>query len=179
MNISRTTGLAFALSFLTASSAFAANMVQKLEPNNGFTKGENPEWSLIHTDSKDFDAEHRMYQKNAEAKRLLWLKENMTGVGTPEYVEAKREFLQHRNLMHRLWVLQQTKGISAGSLKPWQQPEPMVKDVQQPELMVKSTDLNLDTSFNTRTFSGNAPSRRAIVRATDDRNKTRALTVGY
>ncbi len=169
MNTIQRFSIAVAASLVGVSSAFAMTMVPKSEPMNGFTRGENPEWTTINTDSKDFDMRHREYQRDAEAERILWLRTNESMMGTPEYTEAKRQFLQHRNLMHRLWVLEQTKGMRPVSLKkPSVKTEPMMPSVVTPE-----------TSINSRTYSGNAPSRREIVRSTDDRNKVRAITVGY
>lgn len=149
---------------LGVSSAFAAGMVQKTEPMNGFTRGENPEWMTINTDSRDFDMRHRDYQRDAEAERVLWLRTHEGMMGTPAYAEAKRDFLKHRNLMHRLWILEQTKGMR---MRPQTAP------------IVPTIDLTPDTSISTRTFTGNAPSRREIVRWADDRNKVRSISVGY
>ncbi len=170
MRIARITSLSFIASFLTVSSAFAAGMMQKSEPMNGFTRGENPEWMTINTDSRDFDMRHRDYQRDAEAERVLWLRTHEGMMGSAAYVKAKREFHQHRNLMHRMWILQQTRGMRKGST--------MMK-VRVTEPAVQNIDLTPETSIQSRTFSGNAPSRRTMVRVTDERNKVRALKVGY
>ncbi len=164
MRSARIASLSFIASFLTVSSAFAAGMIQKVEPMNGFTRGENPEWMTINTDSRDFDMRHRDYQRDAEAERVLWLRTHESMMGTPSYAEAKREFHQHRNLMHRMWILQQTRGMK---MRPQTAP------------VVPTIDLTPETSISTRTFTGNAPSRREIVRWADDRNKTRSISVGY
>lgn len=162
--------IAFVLSFVGFSSAFAMGMIQKSEPMNGFTRGENPEWMTISTDSKDFDMRHREYQRNAEAERVLWLRTHEGIIGTTAYAGAKREFHQHRNLMHRLWILQQTKGMrKGGSMVKVRMTEPDVQDV----------DLTPATSIPARAFTGNSPSRRAIVRSAEDRNKIRATIVGH
>lgn len=164
MNTIQHTVVAFALFFVGISSALAEGMMQKAEPMNGFTRGENPEWMTINTDSRDFDIRHRDYQRDAEAERVLWLRTHETMMGTPSYVSAKRAFLKHRNLMHRLWILQQTKGMK---MRPQTAP------------VVPMIDLTPEMSISTRTFTGNAPSRREIVRWADDRNKTRSISVGY
>jgi hypothetical protein len=167
MNTIQRICFAVAVSSLTASSAFAMTMIQKSEPMHGFTRGANPEWMRIKTDSSAFDMHHREYQRDAEAERVLWLRKNESMIGTAAYTGAKRQFLQHRNLMHRLWVLQEMKGMK------------MMKPSVQTEPMMPSVDLNPDASLSERAFTGNAPSRRAIVDAADDRNEIRATMVGY
>ncbi len=165
MRTLRVMNLAFALSFLTVSSALAAGMIQKSEPNSVFKKGGNLEWSTISTGSKEFDTLHRAYQKNAEAERVLWLKENAANVGTPEYIEAKRAFLQRRNLQHRQWILEQTAGWKSGSMMKPMQMMPTLNPV----------DLTSDSPMQYRTFIGNAPNRRAIVQAAEKWNTLHAI----
>lgn len=161
--------LAFILSFVTVSSAVAATVIQKSEPASVFKKGGDLEWSVITTGSKEFDTLHRTYQKNAEAERVLWLKENAVNAGSPAYNKEKRAFLQRRNLKHRQWVLEQTTGRTPGST---------VLPVQKNVPRMPSVDLTPDTSMQERTFIGNHPSRRAIVRAAEDERVRHALTVG-
>ncbi len=174
MNAFKTIGLALALSTVSVSSAFAMSLPQKMEPVNGFTKGENPEWSMINTGSKDFDAAHRAYQKDAEALRLVWLKNNAKEIGTPAYQKAYRGYVQQRNLKHRQWIMNQASSLKAGAgMLHFTIPTVFSTDFTITVVTVPTVNITAD-----RVLVGTAPTRRAIIMAAEARQKMHSLMIG-
>ncbi len=170
MSTSRFLSFSLTVSLLFPGSGFAATMVPKTEPQNGFVKGQDPEWSAVHANATASDSAHRLYHKNAEAARLSWLQQHEGLKGSLAYVSAQRAFVRQRNLQHRQWHLQSSDPLkvdSAGSAAL--------------QIFTSNTEAVIvepATVTVSRTMIGNPPSRRAIVEAAEDRNKVRAVSIG-
>ena len=74
--------------------AFAADAIVRIEPNKGFTLGENPEWGAAHETSASNMSNHRQYHRDSEAARVLWLNAHASERGTFSYNRAHRIMLQ-------------------------------------------------------------------------------------
>jgi hypothetical protein len=82
--------------------AFAADPIA--EPTNGFVRGMNIEWNALHLATFD-EAAHRAFH-------ALWAKNEREWIATqdttsPGYSDARRIWLQERNLQHRAFHREQ------------------------------------------------------------------------
>lgn len=94
-------GMALSMSFAILPSAFAAEVIIRNEPTNGFTKGADPEWSSTHETLPSDAPNHRQYHRDAEDARTEWLNVSRSTKGTSAYNRLHRMMVQLRNMLHR------------------------------------------------------------------------------
>lgn len=93
--------MALSLLCTIITPAFAA-VTPVIEPNNGFLKGNDPEWSSAHSAVTPWQLPgHRQYHRDAVVEHTQWHTEHLAERGTGLYNMEHRQFHQDRNMAHR------------------------------------------------------------------------------
>ncbi len=163
----RFVSLSLTLSMIGSPLAVAAG-VPKVEPVGVFMRGANLEWSSAHAESKASGEVHRQYHQNAEAERVLWIRENAMNVGSQTYKDANRDFVQKRNLMHRQWHVEKS-----GWVQPDHSTSMKFFDAELTIMIPESP-----TDIVDRAYDGVRISRRSLVNQVLKQQKLHSLTVG-
>lgn len=171
MNIFTRVGAAITIASVSVSSGFAMS-IPATEPVGVFLRGGNLEWSMAHAEAKQSSATHRVFHKNAEGERVLWMQSHAELRGTKEYNLSYRNFMQNRNLSHRQWHME-----AAGQMKPENVQSGVLRIFYTESAVTIVAPEGLDVSIG-RSFLGSRPSRRTIVLETIEQQKQHALTVG-
>src|SRR3989338_1002168 len=94
-------GLTLSLLCSVLPPAFAASVLIRAEPSNGFVRGKEPEWTAVHEALSSNIQDHRPYHRDAEVAHIQWHSLHLSERGTTAFVTLHRAMHQERNMSHR------------------------------------------------------------------------------